>query len=79
MKVALVSGAAQGLGLVTASHLAKLGLRVILSDLQDLAAFGTPRKERIRQRCDLDGGRGLDRGRELGKAARGDAWGSASL
>lgn len=38
MKVALVTGAAQGLGLVTASHLAKLGLRVILSDLQDLAA-----------------------------------------
>ena len=38
MKVALVTGAAQGLGLVTASHLAKLGLRVILSDVQDLAA-----------------------------------------
>jgi len=40
MKVALVTGAAQGLGLVTASHLAKLGLRVILSDVQDLAAAG---------------------------------------
>jgi NAD(P)-dependent dehydrogenase (short-subunit alcohol dehydrogenase family) len=36
MKVALVTGAAQGLGLVTACHLAKLGLRVILSDIQDL-------------------------------------------
>jgi NAD(P)-dependent dehydrogenase (short-subunit alcohol dehydrogenase family) len=38
MKVALVTGAAQGLGLVTASHLARLGLRVILSDVQDLGA-----------------------------------------
>jgi NAD(P)-dependent dehydrogenase (short-subunit alcohol dehydrogenase family) len=38
MKVALVTGAAQGLGLVTAFHLAKLGLRVILSDVQDLEA-----------------------------------------
>lgn len=38
MKVALVTGAAQGLGLVTASHLARRGLRVILSDVQDLGA-----------------------------------------
>ena len=36
MKVALVTGAAQGLGLVTASLLGKLGLHVILSDIQDL-------------------------------------------
>jgi len=41
MKVALVTGAAQGLGLVTASVLAKLGQRVILSDVQDLGAART--------------------------------------
>src|SRR5215469_10095112 len=35
MKVALVTGAAQGLGFVTAAVLAKLGMRVILSDVQD--------------------------------------------
>jgi NAD(P)-dependent dehydrogenase (short-subunit alcohol dehydrogenase family) len=38
MKVALVTGAAQGLGFVTAAVLAKLGVRVILSDVQDLGA-----------------------------------------
>ena len=38
MKVALVTGAAQGLGLVTASLLAREGLRVLLSDVQDLGA-----------------------------------------
>ena len=37
MKVALVTGAAQGLGLVTASLFARHGLRVLLSDVQDLA------------------------------------------
>jgi NAD(P)-dependent dehydrogenase (short-subunit alcohol dehydrogenase family) len=37
VKVALVTGAARGLGLVTASLLARLGLRVLLSDVQDLA------------------------------------------
>jgi NAD(P)-dependent dehydrogenase (short-subunit alcohol dehydrogenase family) len=38
VKVALVTGAAQGLGLVTASLFARLGLRVLLSDVQDLGA-----------------------------------------
>jgi NAD(P)-dependent dehydrogenase (short-subunit alcohol dehydrogenase family) len=38
VRVALITGAAQGLGLVTASLFAKLGLRLVLSDLQDLAA-----------------------------------------
>jgi NAD(P)-dependent dehydrogenase (short-subunit alcohol dehydrogenase family) len=147
MKVALVTGAAQGLGLVTASVFAKLGLRVILSDVQDLAvvtgrlrksgaeveaargdisseAFvrdlaarierehraldvlvnnagisliapaehttaarfararrhrashsfsGRRRKERIHQRHDLERGRRLDCGRELGEVADGNA------
>ena len=36
MKVALITGAAQGLGLVTASHLARLGMRLFLTDVQDL-------------------------------------------
>lgn len=38
MKVALVTGAAQGLGLVTARVLGGLGLRLILTDLQNLEA-----------------------------------------
>jgi len=38
MKIALVTGAAQGVGLVTASHLARLGYRVILTDIQALDA-----------------------------------------
>jgi NAD(P)-dependent dehydrogenase (short-subunit alcohol dehydrogenase family) len=33
---AVVTGAAQGVGLVTASHLARLGYRVILTDIQSL-------------------------------------------
>lgn len=36
MKVALVTGAAQGLGLVTASLLARLGFHIVLTDVQDL-------------------------------------------
>lgn len=36
MKTAVVTGAAQGVGLVTASHLARLGYRVILTDIQPL-------------------------------------------
>lgn len=35
MKVALVTGAAQGLGLVTAAGLARRGLRIILTDVKD--------------------------------------------
>jgi NAD(P)-dependent dehydrogenase (short-subunit alcohol dehydrogenase family) len=38
MKVALVTGAAQGVGFVTASVLARQGFSLILSDLQDLEA-----------------------------------------
>jgi len=36
VKIALVSGAAQGLGLVTASLLARRGFHIIAADLQDL-------------------------------------------
>src|SRR3984957_13930817 len=36
MKMAVVTGAAQGVGLVTASHLARLGYRVLLTDIQVL-------------------------------------------
>jgi NAD(P)-dependent dehydrogenase (short-subunit alcohol dehydrogenase family) len=36
MKTAVVTGAAQGVGFVTASHLARLGYRVILTDIQAL-------------------------------------------
>jgi len=36
LRVALVTGAAQGLGLTTASMLAGLGFRALLSDVQDL-------------------------------------------
>lgn len=38
MKVAIVTGAAQGLGLVTAALLARQGFQVVLTDLQDLDA-----------------------------------------
>ena len=38
MKVAVVTGAAQGLGLVTAALLARQGFQVVLTDLQDLDA-----------------------------------------
>jgi NAD(P)-dependent dehydrogenase (short-subunit alcohol dehydrogenase family) len=36
MKAAVVTGAAQGVGLVTAAHLARLGYRVLLTDIQAL-------------------------------------------
>jgi NAD(P)-dependent dehydrogenase (short-subunit alcohol dehydrogenase family) len=36
MKTAVVTGAARGVGLVTASLLAEIGFRVVLTDLQDL-------------------------------------------
>jgi NAD(P)-dependent dehydrogenase (short-subunit alcohol dehydrogenase family) len=36
LKVALVTGAAQGLGLVTASLLARLGFHIVLADVQSL-------------------------------------------
>jgi len=36
MKTAVVTGAAQGVGFVTAAHLARLGYRVILTDIQAL-------------------------------------------
>src|SRR5665213_2749084 len=36
MKTAVVTGAAQGVGLVTAAHLARLGYRVLLTDIQAL-------------------------------------------
>jgi NAD(P)-dependent dehydrogenase (short-subunit alcohol dehydrogenase family) len=46
VKLALVTGAAQGLGLVTASLFARQGLRILLSDVQDLAkASGQLRAE----------------------------------
>ncbi len=35
-KIAIVTGAAQGVGLVTASTLAQLGYRTVLTDIQDL-------------------------------------------
>ena len=38
MKIAVVTGAAQGLGLVTARRLATSGYRVVLTDLQDVSA-----------------------------------------
>ena len=38
MKTALITGAAQGLGFVSASLMARSGYRVILADLQDLEA-----------------------------------------
>jgi NAD(P)-dependent dehydrogenase (short-subunit alcohol dehydrogenase family) len=38
MKTAVVTGAAQGLGLVTARRLAAAGYRVVLTDLQDVTA-----------------------------------------
>jgi NAD(P)-dependent dehydrogenase (short-subunit alcohol dehydrogenase family) len=38
MKIAVVTGAAQGLGLVTARIFATAGYRVVLTDLQDITA-----------------------------------------
>ena len=38
MKTAVVTGAAQGLGLVTARRLATAGFRVVLTDVQDVTA-----------------------------------------
>ena len=38
MKTAIVTGAAQGLGLVTTRRLAAAGYRVVLTDMQDVAA-----------------------------------------
>jgi NAD(P)-dependent dehydrogenase (short-subunit alcohol dehydrogenase family) len=36
MKIAVVTGAAQGLGLTTATLLGRLGFHVVLTDLQNL-------------------------------------------
>jgi NAD(P)-dependent dehydrogenase (short-subunit alcohol dehydrogenase family) len=38
MKIAIVTGAAQGVGLTTATLLAQLGFRIVLTDMQPLAA-----------------------------------------
>jgi NAD(P)-dependent dehydrogenase (short-subunit alcohol dehydrogenase family) len=45
VKLALVTGAAQGLGLVTASLFARQGLRILLSDVQDLAKASSQLRE----------------------------------